>query len=52
MPVDRVPDALLRIVSRYRDERRPGESFHVWSRRTSAHELRSTLVGAAEPVTS
>jgi ferredoxin-nitrite reductase len=52
MPVDRVPDALLRIVNRYREEHRPGEPFHLWSRRTSAHELRSTLVGAAEAVTS
>src|SRR5580698_2535406 len=50
--IDWVPDALLRVVSRYREERRPGEPFHLWSRRTSAHELRSTLVGAAEAVTS
>jgi ferredoxin-nitrite reductase len=52
MPVDRVPDALLRVVRRYREERRPGEPFHLWSRRTNADELRSTLVGAAEAVTS
>jgi ferredoxin-nitrite reductase len=52
MPVDRVPDALLRVVSRYREERRPGEPFHLWSRRTNADELRSTLVGSAQAVTS
>jgi ferredoxin-nitrite reductase len=52
MPVDRVPDALLRVVTRYRQERRSGESFHLWARRTSADQLRSTLVGAAESVTS
>ena len=52
MPVDRVPDALLRVVSRYRDERRPDEPFHLWARRTNADELRSTLVGAAQAVTS
>jgi ferredoxin-nitrite reductase len=52
MPVDRVPDALLRVVTRYREDRRPGEPFHLWARRTSADELRSTLVGAAEVVTS
>ena len=51
VPVDRVPDALLRIVRRYQDERRPGEPFHLWARRRPADELRSTLVGAAEAVT-
>jgi ferredoxin-nitrite reductase len=51
VPVDRVPDALLRIVRRYQDERRPGEPFHLWARRRPADELRSTLVGAAETVT-
>src|ERR1700685_4015549 len=52
LPVDRVPDALLRVVTRYREDRRAGEPFHLWARRTSADELRSTLVGAAEVVTS
>jgi ferredoxin-nitrite reductase len=50
MPVDRVPGALLRIVTRYRDEHRPGEPFYLWARRTAPDELRSTLVGAAEAV--
>jgi hypothetical protein len=48
--VDRVPGALLRIVTRYRDEHRPGEPFYLWARRTAPDELRSTLVGAAEAV--
>ncbi|HEX3333168.1 MAG TPA: hypothetical protein VHS57_02445 [Acidimicrobiales bacterium] len=48
MPVDRVPEALLRIVSRYRDEHRPDEPFHLWARRTAPRELQSTLAGAAE----
>jgi ferredoxin-nitrite reductase len=52
MPVDQVPDALLRVVTRYREERRPGEPFHLWARRTSAGQLRSTLVGATESVRS
>ena len=38
--------------SRYREERRPGEPFHLWARRTDADELRSTLAGVAEAVTS
>ncbi len=52
MPVERVPDALLRVVSRYRDQHRPGEPFYLWARRTAPDELRSTLVGATEAVTS
>ena len=52
LPVDRVPDALLRVVTRYREERRSGEPFHVWARRTNAEQLRATLVGAPESVTS
>ncbi len=52
LPVDRVPDALLRVVTRYREERRSGEPFHLWARRTDAEQLRSTLIGAAESVTS
>ena len=52
LPVDRVPDALLRVVTRYREERRPGEPFRLWARRTDADDLRSTLAGVAEAVTS
>ena len=50
MPVDHVPGALLRIVTRYREEHRPGEPFYLWARRTAPDELRSTLVGASEAV--
>jgi len=46
MPVDQVPDALVRVFSRYRDHRRPGESFHNWARRTPEAELRAVLEGA------
>jgi ferredoxin-nitrite reductase len=52
LPVDKVPDALLRIVTRYQSERRPGEPFHLWSRRTAAPDLTATLLGAPEPVSS
>ena len=52
MPVDRVPDALLRVITRYRQEHRPGEPFYLWARRTNADDMRSTLAGAAEAVTS
>jgi ferredoxin-nitrite reductase len=52
LPVERVPDALRRVVSRYRDQHRPGEPFYLWARRTAPEELRSTLVGATEAVTS
>ncbi len=50
MPVEKVPDALVRIVSRYREERRPGEPFHLWARRSRPDELRSTLTGAVAAV--
>ncbi len=48
LPVDRVPDALLRIITRYREESSRGETFRLWARRTSPDDLRSTLVAAAE----
>jgi ferredoxin-nitrite reductase len=44
-PVDEVPDALLRVVTRYQAERRPDEAFHNWARRIPNEELRSTLSG-------
>ena len=45
MPVDRVPDALVRVVERYRGERRPDEPFHNWARRTPDAELLEILEG-------
>jgi hypothetical protein len=50
VPVDRVPDALVRIVTRYQAERRPDEPFHLWSRRTAQDELAATLLGTPEAV--
>jgi ferredoxin-nitrite reductase len=52
MPVDKVPDALLRVVTRYQAERRAEEPFHLWARRTPEGELASTLSGAPAAVGS
>jgi ferredoxin-nitrite reductase len=52
MPVDQVPDALLRVVTRYQAERRAEEPFHLWARRTPEGELASTLSGAPTAVGS
>jgi ferredoxin-nitrite reductase len=45
-PVDDVPDALVRVLRRYRAERRPDEPFHRWSRRVANADLRATLNGS------
>ena len=45
LPVDQVPDALLRVIRRYKSESRDGEPFYNWARRTPAEELRSSLAG-------
>jgi ferredoxin-nitrite reductase len=50
MPVDKVPDALLRVVSRYQVERRAEEPFYQWARRTPQGELASTLSGSPAEV--
>ncbi len=42
-PVDEVPGALVRLVRRFQSERREGELFHDWARRTPNGQLRSTL---------
>jgi ferredoxin-nitrite reductase len=47
-PVDEVPDALVRLVSRYQAERGEGEAFHQWARRLGPCELRATIQGLAE----
>jgi ferredoxin-nitrite reductase len=44
-PVDDVPAAILRVVTRYQSERGPDEPFHNWARRIANDDLRSTLVG-------
>ncbi|MHB1583442.1 MAG: nitrite/sulfite reductase [Acidimicrobiales bacterium] len=46
MPVERVPEAVVRLFRRYRAGRAPGEPLYHWARRTSAAELRSTLEGS------
>ena len=46
-PVDDVPGALLRVVRRYRAERRGGEAFYAWARRVPNEELAATLAGLA-----
>jgi ferredoxin-nitrite reductase len=46
-PVGEVPDALVAVVTRYQEERREGERFHEWARRTPNAELRATLNGGA-----
>jgi ferredoxin-nitrite reductase len=52
VPVDRVPDALLRVVSSYREGRRPDEPFYLWARRTPPAELQSLLSTSTETVPS
>jgi ferredoxin-nitrite reductase len=52
MPVDKVPDALLRIVRRFRAERRPDEAFRQWARRTRPEELASTIEGTSAEISS
>ena len=46
-PADEVPEALARVVARFKGERREGERFHEWVRRTRNEELRETLRGLA-----
>ena len=46
MPVEEVQAALVRVVSRYQEERRSGEAFHQWARRTNPDDLRGTLSGS------
>jgi ferredoxin-nitrite reductase len=50
-PADEVPDALVAVFERFREERRDGERFHEWARRTRNEELRETLRGLT-PVAS
>jgi ferredoxin-nitrite reductase len=40
-----VPEALLRVFERFKEERRDGERFHEWARRTRNEDLRETLRG-------
>jgi ferredoxin-nitrite reductase len=51
-PVNDVPDALLRVVRRYQNERREDEPFYNWARRVPNDDLRRTLAeeGTGTPV--
>jgi len=44
-PVNDVPDALVRVLRRYQDERRPDEPLYNWARRVPNDELRRILAG-------
>ena len=44
-PADDVPDALVAVFERFKEERREGERFHEWARRQRNEELRETLRG-------
>jgi ferredoxin-nitrite reductase len=45
-PADDVPDALVAVVERFKEERRSGERFHEWARRKQKGELRGMLRSA------
>ena len=49
-PAEEVPDALVRVFERLKEERRDGERFHEWARRKKNGELRDALRGRT-PVT-
>ncbi len=42
-PADDVPNALVAVFDKFKDERRNGERFHEWVRRRPNKELRVTL---------
>jgi ferredoxin-nitrite reductase len=42
---DDVPDALVAVFERFKEEGREGERFHEWARRKQNKELRKTLKG-------
>ncbi|HEY1651777.1 MAG TPA: hypothetical protein VGG09_07830, partial [Acidimicrobiales bacterium] len=50
LPVDKVPDAITRVVTRYQEDRTASEPFHLWARRVDAGELASLVSGTREPV--
>ncbi len=45
-PADDVPDALVAVFEKFRDEKRDGERFHEWARRKPNKELRTALRSA------
>ena len=46
-PVEEVPGALVGLLRRFQEDRRPGEAFHEWCRRRPNTELRDALLGAS-----
>lgn len=42
-PCEETPDAIVRLVTTYRAERRPDERFHEWARRTPDERLRGIV---------
>jgi ferredoxin-nitrite reductase len=44
-PAEEVPDSLVAVFERFKEERREGERFHEWARRKQNSELRETLRG-------
>jgi len=42
-PADEVPNALVAVFDKFKDERRNGERFHEWVRRRPNKELKATL---------
>jgi ferredoxin-nitrite reductase len=42
-PTDEVPDALVSVFERFKEEGREGERFHEWARRKKNGELREAL---------
>jgi ferredoxin-nitrite reductase len=50
LPVDRVPDALVQVVGRFREERREGEAFRHWVRRTTPGKLEAVAAGTVQAV--
>ena len=45
-PADDVPDALVAVFEKFKEERREGERFHEWARRRPNKELRGALRSA------
>src|SRR5215207_440026 len=47
-PADDVPDALVAVFEKFKDERREDERFHEWARRRQNKDLRATLRSAGK----
>ena len=45
VPARDLEEDIIRVARAYEDERRDGETFTAWTRRTSVNELRMTLNG-------